>query len=311
MARVAAGWEAEIVAFDVDPAVDGLAQLVLRMFSGNEQAFKATREYTGLRLLADAGYPAPRVVWFDPHPESLGSAYIAMERVDGVLYGHSMNQAGGLVGPAGRKFVRLMVDLHELDWTRFAQPLTGEPFPRPLTTTRRRLESWKESFAGLPGFMPVGDWLLREIDHVAPEPPAVVHGDFHPWNVLVDATDRMTVIDWSGVGVLDRRFDLAWSLLLAGAYQGQPLRDMFEQLYREMAKTPITDLEFFDAAAATMRLHHLVVSLTRGAGEFGMQAEAVKAMREDTAPFRWCADLLADRTGLTIPEVEAALSGSG
>ena len=60
-----------------------------------------------------------------------------------------------------------------------------------------------------------------------------------------------------------------------------------------------------------MRLHHMVVSLTSSPEQVGMRAGAADAMREQVAAYRWVADLLADRTGLVIPEVEALLVGGG
>ena len=306
--QLAGGWEADIYAFDVSPELsNGLDRLVLRMYSGAEGGRKACREFSGIGLLAGCGYPVPQVVSFDSEGAALGRPFLIMQRIEGTLLGEAMIDDDRLHEAPTLDFVRLMVDLHELDWRPFAEPLTGETDPEPVRRARRLLEGWRSDLRDLPGFSAPADWLLAGLDQISPEPPAVIHGDFHPWNVLVDQSGRLKVIDWTGITVLDRRYDLAWSLLLAGAYLGNEARQRLETLYRSLATRPVSDLGYFDALAATMRLHHMVVSLTSSPEEVGMLAGAADAMREQVAAYRWVADLLADRAGLVIPEVEALL----
>lgn len=310
--QLAGGWEADIYAFDVSPPLSsGLERLVLRIYSGDGAGLKASREFSGIELLTLCGYPVPQVVSFDSKGVMLGRPFVIMQRIDGPLFGDVMIDDHTLHESPTLDFVRLMIDLHELDWRPFAEPLTGETNPEPLRQGRRMLEGWRSDLTDLPGFFAPADWLLAELDRIAPEPPAVIHGDFHPWNVLVDQSGRLTVIDWTGIAVLDRRYDLAWSLLLAGAYLGDAARQQLENVYRSLTTRPIVDLGYFDVLAATMRLYHMTVSLLSTPEELGMLPETAAAMREQATAYRWVADLLNDRTGLVIPEVEALLAGAG
>lgn len=308
LVQLTGGWEADIYAFDVSPPLsNGLDRLVLRMYSGSEAGHKASREFSGIGLLANCGYPVPQVVSCDSEGAALGRPFLVMQQIEGTLLGDAMIDGGTLHEVPSLDFVRLMVDLHELDWRPFAEPLTGESNPETLQRARRLLEGWRSNLTDLPGFVAPADWLLAGLDRIAPETPAVIHGDFHPWNVLVERSGRLKVIDWTGIEVLDRRYDLAWSLLLAGAYLGDAPRQQLEDLYRSVAPRPVSDLVYFDALAATMRLHHMAVSLMSSPEEVGMLAGTAAAMREQVTAYRWIADLLADRTGLVIPEVEALL----
>jgi aminoglycoside phosphotransferase (APT) family kinase protein len=58
------------------------------------------------------------------------------------------------------------------------------------------------------------DWLLAH--RPAGLADVICHGDMHPFNVLVDADGRATVLDWSAGVIAPREYDLAFtSLMLA------------------------------------------------------------------------------------------------
>jgi aminoglycoside phosphotransferase (APT) family kinase protein len=60
---------------------------------------------------------------------------------------------------------------------------------------------------------PVIAWLNRRVAGLAPTRLAIVHWDFHPWNILVRPDGKAFVIDWTTSEVTNYRFDLGWSLL--------------------------------------------------------------------------------------------------
>jgi aminoglycoside phosphotransferase (APT) family kinase protein len=106
-----------------------------------------------------------------------------------------------------------MADLHRLD-------------PGPV---RARLEAGGDA-ASVPGMLCAlregaaacdrGD-LVRAVDWLAANPPPVApdvvcHGDLHPFNLLVDTSGRVTVLDWSAALLGPRAYDVAFtSLVLA------------------------------------------------------------------------------------------------
>ena len=52
------------------------------------------------------------------------------------------------------------------------------------------------------------DWLQTRTKAITPTEPTVVHGDFHPGNVLLRTDGASFVIDWTGADISDYRFDL-------------------------------------------------------------------------------------------------------
>ena len=137
---------------------------------------------------------------------------------------------------------------------------------------------------------------------------AVTHLDFHPWNILVRPGGAAFVIDWTQAGVTDYRLDLAWTLLLTGASLGPEARDLVLGEYERIAGAPLEDLAFFEAAAAAKRVLSIWISLRLGPERLGMRGGAEDLMRRDWHHLRCAYALLRERTGLSLPSVEALIS---
>ena len=140
--------------------------------------------------------------------------------------------------------------------------------------------------------------------------PAVLHWDFHPENIILRPDGSMAVIDWTGLQVSDLRFDLAWTILLITAYQGEHWRGQFLESYERVAGEPIENFEFFDVAASTRRLFSIAVSINEGAEKLGMRPGADETMRNQIEPTRAVYEMLLKRTGLELPSIENWLTRS-
>ena len=306
---IAGGWEADLFRVDVDPPLpDGLDRLVLRVYSGPSGPAKARREYEGIRLLREAGYPVPAAPASDPDGVAIDRPFIVLEFIDGSTMLAAMSDDPGRSQHWISQLVDLMARLHELDWQPFAERLQPDFAGDPSGLLIRRVDHLATQAERFPGFSAVAEWLRTETAGITQESPAVIHRDFHPDNVLLDRSGKPYVIDWTSIGVADRRIDLAWSLLLAGAYLGDRTRAAVEQSYRATTSLPVTDLGYFDVMAATIRLYQMVVSRTSRPEDAGMRPEAVEAMERDAGAYRWVAELLHRRTGLRVDEVDRLLS---
>jgi aminoglycoside phosphotransferase (APT) family kinase protein len=87
-----------------------------------------------------------------------------------------------------------------------------------------------------PGLEDLVKWLI-ENRPPEPEKNVIVHGDFHPMNLLVKDGKVSTILDWSGFMVGDPMYDLGWTkaLLLATAKHETPpeVLDRFIEVYME------------------------------------------------------------------------------
>jgi aminoglycoside phosphotransferase (APT) family kinase protein len=111
-----------------------------------------------------------------------------------------------------RLFVTHLVALHALDPQVLESGITqAHPYAfidRELGQLRRDSERSPH-----PTLTEVVGWLEQRKEAVPCLQPAILHRDYHPWNVLVDAVERLWVVGWDW-SIGDARFDLAWTLRL-------------------------------------------------------------------------------------------------
>jgi aminoglycoside phosphotransferase (APT) family kinase protein len=179
------------------------------------------------------------------------------------------------------RFCELFVQLHALDW----QPFNDDPG---LTAPYHFIDQWlARSRAYLQHFPEIQEgtepalaWIAARCDAVACERPSPVHLDYHPANVLLRPDGSAIVIDWTGFAVSDYRFDLAWTLILANAYEDAAVRDQILQTYERIAGRDVEQLACFEVIASLRRLIGISISLQSGPEQMGMRPEATSIMQQ-------------------------------
>jgi aminoglycoside phosphotransferase (APT) family kinase protein len=312
------GFETEIFAFSLagSRAGEGDAQeLILRLYAGEGAPGKAAHEFAAMRRLRQAGYPVPRVRALDAAGAPLGRPMLIMERIQGVSLGPSYwSGDAGQRREAESLLYRLMADLHALEGRRILpdSPLAGARDPYAfldhelafLAALLTRLDGREP-----PSLRTALDWLVSHRPGFPCERLAVVHGDFHPNNVLLQADGTPIVIDWSNARLGDPRADLAWTRLITRAADSPGGGAAALRRYGERAGTPVTGIEYFEAAACVRLLLSVLISLQFGAARQGMRPEAEALMRRDADHMLYVAALLQARTGTKMPDLEDALAG--
>jgi len=312
--NISAGWESEMVAFQVEHGPAGARQreaLILRIYPGGDAVDKSAREFRGMRQLHQAGYPVPRVLVLEREHSPFGRPFVIMERVDGqVLWPLLFDASGQRQQELLTLFCRLFVRLHTLDWRPFVDDPASYEAQGPYAFVDQWLDLARDLLARfpMPGVAPLIEWLEERRDEVPCLRPSLVHLDFHPENLLLCDDGSAVVIDWTQVGVSDARFDLAWTLLLVYTYEGTEWRERIRREYERLAGGRVEQLAYFDVFACAKRLVSVMLSLSAGSEQFGMRPEAAAIMRQQMSAHRRVYDLLLDRTGLQVPEIEHMLA---
>lgn len=307
------GWESDVHKFTAEwSGPDGRHRedLVLRIYPGNDAYEKSAHEYESLKFLWKSGYPVPRVDLLERENSPFGKPFIIMEQIKGHGFWHDMFHGSQ---EEQQKlltlFCKLFTRLHTLDYRAAlpeSVPLDAANAP---SIVSRQIDRWQGIISNLPvtGFQANWDWLLSRQNEVAPRDASIVHWDFHPENILLKEDGTAIVIDWTGFDITDPRFDLAWTLLLIGANEGTQWREPILREYERQAGFKVTDLEFFDVAVCLRRLVSVIVSVRYGPEKLGMRPGAEQIMRSQAAALRNVYELLLQRTGLPILEVEQFL----
>lgn len=205
------GFDNAIVATRFDgPALSAswTAPVVLRINPRPDRFAAVKRESLELSFLADAGYPAPRVLGvIPPRSNALGLPIQVMERVAG------RTMLDVVVARAWRA-PGMFAQLGELHARLHALPADGWPADGGSATAmadhRLRLVQRvvDDPTIGGPGLARALERAQEIVPSLAVDDPVVCHGDFHPLNVMVDGRD-MAVVDWTDAGLGDRFGDVA------------------------------------------------------------------------------------------------------
>lgn len=304
--EITSGWETRLFYFVLNYTYDGSShddKLVVRIFSG-----KGSRhEYDIMSRLLIAGYPVPRVYEFD-EGGVLGQPFLTMEFIEG----HSLEREFLSGSQEDLKWVldnmmELFVRLHNIDISEIFPDRIGVSTHEYIEGVIRKYRK-AATESGIEWMGPLIEWLEERKGSVTPTPPAILHGDFHPMNIMLKEDGSPVVLDWGASHVGDRRSDLSWLMLLAGTFLKPNVRDAILAAYEAASGTEMEDIQFFEALSILRRLTDVAVSIEAGAETQGMRPGAVEMMREAADHIRNVYDVLVELTGLSLPEYEEFLN---
>ena len=193
------------------------------------------REYRVMTALRGSEVPVPNTLLLCEDPDVIGTPFFVMEYVDG----HPMTDAALPQASADdrraiyRSMITVLARLHAIDWRAAGLGDYGRPghyIARQVhrwtaqyrASATERIDAMERLIAWLPAHIPAGDEA------------AIVHGDFRPGNLLVDAqAPRIAaVIDWELSTIGHPLVDLGHHALLFrtgpedfGAFGDRPLPD--------------------------------------------------------------------------------------
>ena len=308
--QLSGGYWAELVAFRLAGAPDEMdGDLVARIMPDPELARKETAIQGAV---AAAGFPTPTVRLSGGPDTGLGRAFMVMDRADGapllagLAGGRELFAAPAQLARIPATLAEAMADLHRLD-----------PVP-----VQRRLEPSGDA-ASVPGLLAVlvggaaacrrsdlaraADWLVTNPPPHGPD--VICHGDLHPFNLVVDDTGRVTVLDWSAALIGARAYDVAFtSLMLAEPPLAipAPARPLVRGAGRWLSRRFVAHYRRRSGAeidASTLRWHQGVVCL-RSLVEVAHWVRAGELEARRGHPWLVCGPAFAARisrlTGVTV-----------
>ena len=248
---LAGGISAQMTALEIEDAGGRKRKMILRQ--PGEEALRrdpqaAAREYRLLQLLRAHGLPTPAPLYFDPSGQIFPGPCLLIEYVDGDMNFQTRDQEGYAVQMADALARIHGVGSAELaflpEQSKGLDALLG---PRPASLHPVLDE------AKIRGALEEA-WPFPQRN-----PPALLHGDFWPGNILWRDGRLAAVIDWEDACVGDPLSDLTISRLDLLCIFGRKAMDAFTRRYRSRMKLDFSCLAFWDLSAA-LRLIRLAGS---------------------------------------------------
>lgn len=308
--NITSGWETEIFSLDLTWNSNGETKsqaLVARIFPGKGAAAKAQSEFSKMKQLRSMEYPVPEVFLVEKDANVIGNPFLLMERIDGPLLDEKLGVSQAEYVKWLNVFCKLFVKLHQLDWRPFATNAEEQSISNTHIILSSRLTRYKSVLDEYQKkeLTPILEWLMKRVDGISGITPSITHGDYHPFNILLDKNDIPHVIDWGASSIDDYRKDLAWTLLLAGTFGNMKLRDDILQDYEKIARKQVEHIEFFEVGAILRRLFDISTSMSLGADELGMRPDAIEMIKSRVDHIKGVRDRLEDLTSIVIPKIDS------
>jgi aminoglycoside phosphotransferase (APT) family kinase protein len=208
LAQLHGGYETAIYHFELDGVPDELSRpLVLRLYPQFYGTGNAIWESTVQNALIEAGYPVAQAHLVCTDMSILGGAFFIMDHLPGqplaVAPYDSMTRLLGETHAA----------LHEIDPTPLVKTLADIGIPQQNYGFNSRLDWLCDKTRKHPWIHKAVDWLF-DYRPTEPERLSICHGDFHPFNMMVDADKITGVLDWGGLALADPAYDVGNTLVL-------------------------------------------------------------------------------------------------
>lgn len=178
------------------------------------------REFTVLHAVEQAGYPVPKPWAICEDGSVIGTRFLVMDFVDGLVISDS-SDAEGLTkeqaDSACQQLVAGLAGLHALD----AKAIGLSEFGRPSGYLARQVRRWGEQWElsktrEVPEVSVMASWLGEKVASLPPDQPwSIVHGDYRLDNAILDpsCTSLRAVLDWEMSTLGDPIADLAVALV--------------------------------------------------------------------------------------------------
>lgn len=297
--RLKSGWAGDIYSFHLlstDRAID--RNLILKIYSATETGiYSIERESKALKVLRREGLPVPQLFYSDTSLKYLGRPFIIMESIQGNLMWDEYTAADESRKTVLEKtFAGLLFHLHSIDVKSIAPNFKTEDtsllIKREMKEIKKIIDTLK-----LHEYNDLYKWLASNEKNVQHLKPAILHRDYHPWNVIKNTDNSFYVIDWVW-GIGDYRFDLAWTVSLMERSGFKQFATKTFDAYSELFKGDIENFEYFKVLATLRWLLNVTSSIKSGTNlREGTKEEFESFLK---VPTKNALDMIKDITDISV-----------
>ena len=191
------GNEAYLYRFRISGIEDYDSRLVLRLFPSYNHEETANWQAMIHNLLREEGLPVPKVYLTTSDTSILGGSFLVMDYVEGEAIDPG-DDPSVLVLTA-----KTQAMLHLKEGKKISEKILAQGHSAGSHNYDGRINWLVNHAEEYPSIGAAVKWLIENRPD-EPETPSVIHGDFHPMNLLVKDGEVNAILDWSGFMVGDR-----------------------------------------------------------------------------------------------------------
>jgi len=218
------GNEAYLYRFRVSGIEDYDSRLVLRLFPSYNHEETANWQAMIHNLVREEGLPVPQVYLTTSDTSILGGSFLVMDYVEGEAIDPGVDPSVLILT------AKTQAMLHLKDGKKISEKIIAQGHSAGSHNYDGRINWLVNHAEEYPNIGAAVKWLIENRPD-EPETPSVIHGDFHPMNLLVKDGEVNAILDWSGFMVGDPMYGLGWTkaLFIATGKHELP-EDVFNQL---------------------------------------------------------------------------------
>jgi aminoglycoside phosphotransferase (APT) family kinase protein len=223
---MAGGNEAYLYRFRISGIEDYDSRLVLRLFPRYNHEETANWQAMIHNLMREEGLPVPKVYLTTSDTSILGGSFLVMDYVEGEAIDPGVDSSV-LVLTA-----KTQAMLHMKEGKKISEKIIAQGHSAASHNFDGRINWLINHAKGYSGIGAAVKWLIENRPD-EPETPSLIHGDFHPMNLLIKDGEVNAILDWSGFMVGDPMYGLGWTkaLFIATGKSELP-EDVFNQLVK-------------------------------------------------------------------------------
>lgn len=280
------GNEAYLYRFQIR-GVEGLEKpLVLRLFPSRYDEGRS--EWQGMihNLMSDEGIPVPRVHFTSTDKNILGGSFMVLDFVEGKAI--DPGEDPSILALTAKTQAKL----HEVDGKKVLDKIVNLGHNPEAVHFNGHMNWLREKVDRYPQVKEIFQWL----ENNKPDDPvklSIVHGDFHPMNLMVEDGKVLGVLDWSGFHIGDAMTDLGWTL---GLFYATAKHEMHEDMFNQLIQLYLDSYESIRHYDRKSVDYYISFRLAQALVE-GLDGQAVWARSEFVKNM---VSELKERTGVTV-----------
>jgi aminoglycoside phosphotransferase (APT) family kinase protein len=231
--QIKGGNEAYLYRFHVKGVKGMETPQVLRLFPGFYGDEKAEWEAMIQNMLNERGLPTPKAHISTRDMTVLGGSFLVMDYIDGITPDPLEDLA--ILGLTARTQSKL----HQIDGKPVSEAIHALGHSRHSHSIEGRIDWLLDRAKHHPELKELFKWVVDNKPEL-PEKVSVVHGDFHPGNMILKDGEVIAIVDWSGFMVGDPMAGLGWTLAL---YIGNAKHDFPPEVFEDLIQGYIQEYE--------------------------------------------------------------------